>query len=122
MLVSLALVASGRVSINMVTGMSLEVLEANVEWGELFLDKYSAGNAEQSFDEVLKIDRNHPDGLAGMAKVKLVQRYDLAAATKLIGRALKANPKHIPSLLVRGGLEIDQNKFAVDATHLGMVA
>ncbi len=95
-----------------VVKLDAKLLEANVEWGGLFLDKYSAGYAEQSFDEVLKVDPHHPDALAGMARVKLVQRYDLAGAGKHLKAALKANPKHIPSLLVRGGLEIDQNKWA----------
>ncbi|WP_428264705.1 tetratricopeptide repeat protein [Haliangium sp.] len=93
------------------------LLEANVEWGLMGLDKYAVGLAEQSFDEVLKIDPNHPDAHAGMAQVKLEQSYDLAAARDHLDKALASNPRHLPSLLVRAGLEIDQNQWdAAEAT------
>lgn len=88
-----------------------KLLRANLEWGYLFLDKYSAGYAEQSFDEVLKVDPHYPDAHAGMARVKLDQSYDVAAARKHIDDALAVNPKHVPSLLIRAGLEIDQNRW-----------
>jgi tetratricopeptide (TPR) repeat protein len=87
------------------------LLEANLEWGYLFLEKYAAGYAEQSFDEVLKIDPKHPDAHAGMAQVKLEQNYDIAGALDHLQQALTVNPRHIPSLLVRAGLEIDQNQW-----------
>src|SRR6266545_346195 len=85
--------------------------EANIEWGYLFLDKYAPADAEQSFDEVLKIDPRHPDAHAGMAAVKLEPSYDLAAATAHLARALEVNPRHVPSLLLRAGIEIDQNQW-----------
>jgi tetratricopeptide (TPR) repeat protein len=85
--------------------------EANVEWGFLFLEKYAPADAEQSFDEVLKVDPRHPDAHAGMAAVKLEPSYDLAAATAHLERALEVNPRHVPSLLLRAGIEIDQNQW-----------
>jgi tetratricopeptide (TPR) repeat protein len=85
--------------------------EANVEWGFLFLEKYAPADAEQSFDEVLKVDPRHPDAHAGMAAVKLEPSYDLAAATAHLNRALEVNPRHVPSLLLRAGIEIDQNQW-----------
>lgn len=89
-----------------------KLVEANVEWGHLFLSKYAAGNAEQSFDEVLKLNPRHPDAHAGMALVKLEQSYDLKAAGHHIAEALKVNPTHVPALLTRASLEIDQNKWS----------
>ncbi len=86
-------------------------LEANLELGALFLEKYNVGDAEQSFDEVLKVDPHHPDAHAGMARVKLEQSYDIAAALHHIGEALAVNPRHVPSLLVRAGIEIDRNQW-----------
>ncbi len=88
-----------------------KLLEANVEWGKLFLDKYAPGLAEQSFDDVLKINPRHPDAHAGMAEVKIEASYDVAKARLHIDRALAVNPKHVPSLLVRGQLEIDRNEW-----------
>jgi len=87
------------------------LLDANIAWGELFLAKWDAADAEQSFDDVLKIDPNHPDAHVGMAKVKLVQSYDLAAANFHLDQALAANPRHVPALLVRAGLAIDRNQW-----------
>lgn len=95
-------------------GLDPNLLEANLEWGFLGLEKYAVALAEQSFDEVLKIDPNHPDAHSGMARVKLEQSYDLAAARDHLDKALAANPRHVPALLVRASLEIDQNKW--DAT------
>lgn len=87
------------------------LVEANVEWGHLFISKYAAANAEQGFDEVLKINPRHPDGHAGMALVKLEQSYDLAAAGHHIAKALETNPKHVQALLIRASIEIDQNQW-----------
>ncbi len=84
---------------------------ANVEWGSMFLAKYAVGNASQSFDAVLKINPHHPDAHAGMAQVKLEKSYDIARARKHLGLALAVNPRHVPSLLVRASIEIDQNKW-----------
>jgi cellulose synthase operon protein C len=96
-------------------------LEANLRWGDLFLDKYAAGDAEQSFDAVLKHDPRHPDAHAGMARVKLEQSYDLAAALHHVERALEVNPRHVPALLVRGLVEIDQNQWDKARATLGEV-
>ncbi len=85
--------------------------DANVAWGYLFLDKYANGDAEQSFAEVLKMDARHPDAHAGMAAAKLDPGYDLAAASGHLGQALAVNPRHVPSLLVRAGTEIDRNEW-----------
>jgi len=95
--------------------------EANVEWGYLFLDKYAPADAEQSFDEVLKVDPHNPDAHAGMAAVKLEPSYDLAAAAGHLGRALEVNPRHVPSLLLRAGIEIDQNQWNKAVATLGEV-
>src|SRR5262249_47493476 len=58
-------------------GKDPNLLEANLEWGSLFLDKYNAADAETSFDEVLKIDPRNPDAHTGMARCKLEQSYDV---------------------------------------------
>lgn len=94
---------------------------ANIAWGRLFLSKYAPGDAEQSFDEVLKIDPHHPDAHAGMAAVKLEASYDLAAAEHHLEQALRVNPRHVPSLLIRAGLHIDKNQWSEALATLGEV-
>jgi tetratricopeptide (TPR) repeat protein len=88
------------------------LLEANIEWGWLFLEKYNAGDAEQSFDEVLKIDPNHPDALVGLARVKLEQNYDVLAADELLDKALAVDAHHAGALAIRAELEIDNSELA----------
>ncbi|ACY12805.1 tetratricopeptide repeat protein [Haliangium ochraceum] len=98
-------------------GIDPQLLEANLAWGDMGLEKYAVALAEQSYDEVLKIDPNHPDAHSGMARVKLEQSYDLAAAFDHLEKALASNPRHLRSLLVRASLEIDQNQWdAAQAT------
>ena len=84
---------------------------AGVAWAQLFLDKYSADLAEQTYDEVLKINPNHPDAHAGMAAMLLENRYDLTTARHHLDAALAINPRHVPALVVRAGIEIDQNQW-----------
>jgi len=97
------------------------LLEANLEWGALFMEKYAAAYAEQSFDDVLKIDAHHPDAHAGMAAAKIEQSYAVAEARSHIADALKVNPKHVPSLLLRAALEIDANEWDAARATLGEV-
>jgi tetratricopeptide (TPR) repeat protein len=103
--------------------------EANIAWGRLFLEKFAPGPAQQSFDEVLKLDPNNPDAHAGLAAVNLETAYDLADASGHLSKALTHNPRHLPSLVVRAGLEIDRNEWdqakktiaailAIDPNHL----
>jgi tetratricopeptide (TPR) repeat protein len=84
---------------------------AGVNWAYLFLQKYSSDQAEQTFDEVFKVNPHHPDAHAGMAAVLLESRYDLAAARTHLDKALAQNPKHARALLVRASIEIDQNQW-----------
>jgi tetratricopeptide (TPR) repeat protein len=98
-----------------------KLLDANLEWGHLFLEKYAAAYAEQSFDDVLKIDPRHPDAHAGMARVKLEQSYNVAAARHHLEAALKVNPSHVPSLLIRAELEIDGNQWTAARATIDQV-
>ena len=98
-----------------------DLLEANLEWGYFGLEKYALELAEQSFDEVLKKNPEHPDAHNGMARVKLEQNYDLAAAQHHLEKALAINPRHVPSLLTRASVEIDQNQWKAARATLKQV-
>jgi len=95
--------------------------EANLYYGYLFLEKYNPRDAAESFDEILKVDPHHPDAHAGMAAVKLEASYDLPAATTHLARALEINKRHVPALLLRAGIEIDQNRWEKAKSTLGEV-
>ncbi len=85
--------------------------EAAVAWASLFQQKYASELAEQTYDEVFKINPHHPDAHAGMAEALLETRYDLAAAGHHLDLALEVNPRHIRSLLIRALIAIDQNRW-----------
>jgi tetratricopeptide (TPR) repeat protein len=94
-------------------------LDANLEWGWLFLSKYNAADAETSFDEVLKIDSRNPDAHAGMARVKLEQGYDVAGAEEHLEKALAVNPAHARALLIRAETQIDNADYEAARKSLG---
>ena len=43
-------------------------VNANIAWGELFLEKYERREAARSFEAALRGDANHPVALLGMAR------------------------------------------------------
>ncbi len=73
---------------------------------QLFLEKDDTGHAEEVLKEVLEHAPNHPDALVMMARVKLDQAYDFAAAQNLITKALATNPKHTGAFFIRAGLAL----------------
>lgn len=89
-----------------------KLLEANLEWGLMELEKFHAGQAEQAFDEVLKQDPKNPDAHAGLARVKLEQGYDYRGALEHIDAALAVNPSHAAALCTRAEIEIDNEEYA----------
>jgi len=87
-------------------------LLANLEWGDLFLVKYRADEAAKCFQAVLKVNKNLPRALVGMAKVQLEAAYDVEKATKLADEALKNNPKYVPALNLKAHLALDDEQFS----------
>ncbi len=86
-------------------------VEANLEWGETFLQKYAADNALPSFQDALKQDPGNPDAHVGLARALLEQGYDTAAADKALAAALTVNPRHAGALGLRGELALDGEDF-----------
>lgn len=85
--------------------------DAGVEWADLFLQKYAAQLAEQTLEEVFKVNPNHPDAHAAMAEVIVETSYDLAAVRHHLDAALTVNPKNTRALRVKASIEIDQNQW-----------
>ena len=98
-----------------------KLLEANVEWGFMLIEKYAVGEAETAFDDVLKIDPNHPDAHAGMARVKLEQNYDFRGALEQIQKTLSVHPTHPVALAIRAEMEIDNQEYAAARKTLGQI-
>ena len=97
--------------------------DAGVAWSDLFLQKYAAQLAEQTLEDVFKINPNHPDGHAAMAEVIMETRYDLAAVKHHLDKVFEINPKNPRGLKVRAAIEIDGNQWdAAQKTLDGVLA
>ncbi|MCA9523077.1 MAG: tetratricopeptide repeat protein [Myxococcales bacterium] len=86
-------------------------LPANVHWGYLFLDKYNYNDAAKSFEDVLKINPNHPDALIGMAEILLRSEYNRDGALKRIRKALAINPLHEGALCLKAEINLDAERY-----------
>ena len=84
---------------------------AGIAWADLFNEKYSSEVAEQTLEEVFKVNPNDPEAHAAMAAVIVETRYDLAAVRHHLDAALSVNAKNARALRVRASLEIDQNQW-----------
>lgn len=103
------------------TKLRPQLTEAGIAWAELFLEKYASDLAEQTLEEVFKVNPNHADGHALMAAVILEKRYDLAAVRHHLDAAFAVNPKQLRALLVRASIEIDQNQWPRALATIGQV-
>lgn len=88
-----------------------QMTDAGIAWADLFLEKYAAQLAEQTLEEVFKVNPNDPEAHAAMAEVIVETRYDLAAVRHHLDAALAGNPKNARALKVRASIEIDQNQW-----------
>lgn len=71
-------------------------LEAHVLWGDLFLEKYNASDAERSYQEALEINSRYTPALVGIARV--------VGDERALQRALAINPNFVPALETYGQL------------------
>ena len=70
-------------------------LVPGIRAGELFLEKYNSPDANQSFQEVLAVNPNHPEALLGLARV---MSFDGSPeAMELTKKALEVNPRFVPA-------------------------
>ena len=98
-----------------------QLTDVGVDWADLFLQKYAAGPAETTLEEVFKVNPNHPEAHAAMAEVIVETRYDLGAADHHLDAALAVNPKNARALKVRASIEIDQTQWETATKTLDQV-
>ncbi len=70
-----------------------------IRTGELFLEKYQSPDANQSFQEALAVNPNHPEALLGLARVMDFDGSPEAAA--LTEKALEVNPRFVAARAFR---------------------
>jgi Tfp pilus assembly protein PilF len=93
-------------------------VEANLDWGWMFLEKHAASEAEASFRAVLAVDPEHPDAHVGLARAALEQRYDATTARRELARALAIDPSHAGALALRAELALDTEDLAAAAADV----
>jgi tetratricopeptide (TPR) repeat protein len=71
-------------------------LEAHVLWGDLFLEKYNAEDAERSYQAALDLNSRYVPALVGISKV--------VGDERAIQRAMAINPNYVPALEAYGQL------------------
>ncbi len=82
-------------------------LDVQVELGDLFLGKYNAQDARETYEKVLAEDPEHPGALLGLARVR---RFDGASdVSELVEQSLAADPDLLPArlLLARQALDLE---------------
>jgi cellulose synthase operon protein C len=89
-----------------------QLTDAGVAWADLFLEKYAAQLAEQTLEEVFKVNPNDPEAHAAMAQVIVETRYNLEDVRHHLDAALGKNPRNARALKVRASIEIDRNEWA----------
>ena len=80
----------------------------NTEWGLLFLEKYSKGEASKSFQEALKTDPEYGPALVGMAQA--LEDENPPQAAQLAQRALQLNPHDAGAQLVLAQVAVYSDK------------
>ena len=94
---------------------------ANLDWGDVLLQKHNAADAEAAFKDVLKVDPDNPDARVGLARVAVADRYDGATALEEIGRVLAINPAHAGALALRAALALDAENWSAAAADVAAI-
>ena len=94
---------------------------ANLDWGDVLLEKHNAADAEAAFKDVLKVDADNPDAHVGLARVAVADRYDGAAALEEVRRALAVNPSHAGALALRAALALDAENWSGAAADVAAI-
>ena len=79
-------------------------LEAHVLWGDLFLEKYNAADAERSYQQAVEINSRYPSALVGMANV--------VGDERALQRALAIKPNSVPAMETYGQLLLRKGRDA----------
>jgi cellulose synthase operon protein C len=106
-------------------------LAAQVQTGELFLEKYNSGDARETFLAVLAINPRHPGALLGLARQ--LQFDGQSGATDQVAKALVTNPAFVSAMVLQASLHLDAERYpeakrqleralAIDSTALPVLA
>lgn len=96
-------------------------VETQLEWAQLFLEKYDAGHAEECVQDALRVNPEHPVAHTLYARIRLEQSYDFAQAERDLARALAVNPNLAMARVTQAGLALYDLDVATTDRILGEV-
>lgn len=85
------------------------LLEPRIRTGDLFLERYNAPDARASYESVLRLKREEPRALFGLAKVAAFDGSSDAFGA--VRKSLTANPALVPAEVLLGGLYLDAEEY-----------
>ncbi len=88
-------------------------LEAIALWGDLFLEKYNASDAERTYQQALDINSRYLPALVGIAKV--------VGDERALQRALAINPNSVPAMEAYAQLYLRSGRTEVANEYLAQV-
>jgi cellulose synthase operon protein C len=84
-------------------------VDARVELGEMFLEKYNGPDARQMFGAVLRENPSHPRALLGMARALVFD--GTPGADSLVRRSLAVNERLVDARLMLARLRLDSEDY-----------
>ena len=96
-------------------------VETQLEWAQLFLEKYDAGHAEECVQDALRVNPEHPVAHTLYARIRMEQSYAFVEADRDLQRALAVNPNLAMARVTLAGLALYDLDVATTDRILGEV-
>jgi tetratricopeptide (TPR) repeat protein len=93
-------------------------VETQLDWAELFLEKYDAGHAEECVRDALAVNPKSPRAHALAARVALEQGFDFERARAHCDQALAVNPNLVSCHVTRAGMALRDMDLPLAERHL----
>ena len=93
-------------------------VETQLEWAELFLEKYDAGHAEECVRDALRVNGRSARAHALMARIVLEQSFDFTKAQEELDLALSVDPSLVAAHVTRAGIALRDMDIAGADRHL----
>ncbi|MFW5875102.1 MAG: tetratricopeptide repeat protein [Myxococcota bacterium] len=93
-------------------------VETQLDWAQLFLDKYDPGHAYESVEHALARNPERPEAHALLARIHIDQNFDFEAAEGRLTKALEVNPNLVMAHVTRAGMSLREGDFAQTEAHL----
>jgi tetratricopeptide (TPR) repeat protein len=93
-------------------------VETQLEWAELFLEKYDAGHAEDCVRDALAVNPKSPRAHALLARIALEQGFDFEKARRECELAQAIDPSLVSCHVTRAGMALRDMDLAGADAHL----